>query len=133
MKNLNDHLLNSKQAEILSKEYERTNYSQINSSRPSGKPDSKHYIYDLEVLQEYINLIRDDMEKRGIRRKGIRISLGKYPDISFDPRLNPDFLGYQTIFFSAENMDGFSVTNRVESAPVPDGPVLDFGTISPPY
>ena len=133
MKNLNDHLLNSKQAEILSKEYERTNYTQINSSRPAGKPDSKHYIYDLEVLQEYINLIRDDMEKRGIRNKGIRISLGKYPATSFDPRLNPDFLGYQTIFFSGEDMDGVSATDRVESAPIHDGPVLDFGTIAPPY
>ena len=83
-------------------------------------------------MQDFINLIRDDMEKRGIRRKGIRISLGKYPDISFDPRLNPDFLGYQTIFFSGEDMDGVSATDRVESAPIPDGPVLDFGSFSPP-
>lgn len=136
MSNLKDHLIDAKQAEILSKEYEASNYAAINRSRTPSNPDSRFYIYDLEVLQDYINLIRTEMEKIGIRKKGIRISLGKYPEKKFDSRLNPDYLGYQTIFFSAENMDvpdsKKAVATMVDSESIAGLPNLDFGGICPP-
>lgn len=136
MSNLKNHLIDSKQAEILSKIYEQSNYAEINKKRDSSKPDSKYYTYDLEVLQDYINLIRVEMEKKGIRKKGIRITLGKYPEKSFDARLNPNYLGYQTIFFSPENLEvsisGKAMANTPDSGGVSDLPNLDFGGICPP-
>ena len=74
------------------------------------------------------------MGKRGVTKKGIRITLGKYPDDNFDPRLDPIYSGYQTIFFSAENMDSadqiesVSRTNDLE-----DLPQMNYGQIRPPY
>ncbi len=132
MSNLNDHLLDAAKAQQLAKEYEDTTYARINSGRPAGKPDSRFYIHDLDVLQDYINMIRDEMEKKGIRKKGIRITLGKYPESRFDPRLNPEYKGYQTIFFSAQNLDPAGTANEASNLSQ-DLPALDFGSIAPPY
>lgn len=99
MSNLEKHLISKKESKLLALEYEKSNYEAINQKRPADKPDSKVYIYELEVLQDYINLIRDGMEKKGIKSKGIKITLGKYPEHDSDMRLNPLYKGYQTIFF----------------------------------
>ena len=134
MSNLEKHLITKKESDLLASEYAKTNYGAINAKRPANKPDAKHFSYDLEVLQDYINLIREEMGKRGVTKKGIRITLGKYPDDNFDPRLDPIYSGYQTIFFSAENMDSadqiesVSRTNDLE-----DLPQINYGQIRPPY
>lgn len=132
MSNLKDHLLDAAKAQQLAAEYENTTYARINSARPPGKPDSRFYIHDLEVLQAYLNLIREEMEKSGIKNKGIRITLGKYPESRFDPRLNPDYNGYQTLFFTAQNLDPVSAEDA-SSQDVQELPALDFGTIAPPH
>ncbi|MGA9212199.1 hypothetical protein [Kaistella sp.] len=133
MSELGKHLITKKETDVLATEYEKTNYAAINTKRPATKPDSKYYTYDLEVLQEYINMIREGMEKTGIKNKGIRITLGKYPEDHFDPRLNSAYSGYQTIFFSPEDLDS---SKQKISAGTDDReglPNLNFGQICPPY
>ena len=135
MSNLEKHLISKKESKLLAVEYEKSNYEAINQKRPADKPDSKVYIYELEVLQDYINLIRDGMEKKGIKNKGIKITLGKYPEHDSDRRLNPIYKGYQTIFFSEENL-GFSMGNDQASRRGQEGeelPDLNYGQICPPY
>ena len=134
MSNLEKHLITNKESAILAEEYEKSNYVAINAKRPTKKPDSKTYTYDLEVLQDYINLIREGMEKKGIKNKGIKISLGQYPEGGFDSRLDPIYNGYQTIFFSAEDLDSPKGKAGSEDEDDPEGlPNLDFGQLCPPY
>ena len=75
MSNLEKHLITNKESAILAEEYEKSNYVAINAKRPTKKPDSKTYTYDLEVLQDYINLIREGMEKKGIKNNAAPISI----------------------------------------------------------
>lgn len=134
MSNLKKHLITKREGKSLADEYERINYDAINARRPSSKPDSKFYIYDLEVLQEYINLIRDGMEKIGIKNKGIKVTLGKYPESGFDPRLDPLFNGYQTIFFSAHDLDSSRQNKSADSDESREElPLMNFGQLCPPY
>ena len=134
MNTLKKHLISSKEGELLAVEYENSNYAEINSKRAKSKPDSKSYIYELEILQDYINLIRDGMDKIEIKNKGIKISLGKYADSALDSRLNPLYEGYQTIFFSPHDLDSNS---RAKSAnvvgKVEELPYLNFGQLCPPH
>ena len=128
------HLITKAEGEALASEYERSNYAAINEKRPAKKPDSKSFCYDLEILQEYINLIREGMDKKGITNKGIRITLGKYPDNTVDERLDPIYKGYQTIFFSAENRDAFHENERSNrNSDLEDLPNMNYGEIRPPY
>lgn len=134
MSELEKHLITKKESNLLLAEYDKSNYAAINEKRPGKKPDSKSYTYDLDVLQDYINLIRDGMEKLGIKNKGVRINMGKYPDNSSDPRLDPIYKGYQTIFFSPENLDSSADrTNLRAVGDEEDLPNLDYGQLCPPY
>ena len=134
MSTLKKHLITKEESKALSIEYEKSNYAAINAKRPAERPDSKTFSYDLEVLQEYINLIRDGMEKRGITKKGIKITLGKYPEINVDPRLDPIYNGYQTIFFSPEDMDSSKEDESLSrNTEVEDLPNMNYGEIRPPY
>ena len=135
MSNLEKHLITKKESKLLALAYEKSNYQTINQKRPADKPDSKFYVYELEVLQEYINLIRDGMEKKGIKNKGIKITLGQYPEHDSDSRLNPIYKGFQTIFFSEENLDSSvngdqALKKGEEGEEFPD---LNYGQICPPY
>lgn len=133
MSKLDQHLIGSKESNILIEEYEKSNYAAINAGRSPSKPDAKTFTYDLEVLQDYINLIREGMQKLGIKNKGIKVSLGKYPEKEFDARLNPSYKGYQTIFFSPEDLDSNSTKqNSGEAKGVAELPNLDFGQLTPP-
>lgn len=134
MKDLEKHLITKEESSLLTSEYDKSNYAAINAKRPGKKPDSKSYIYDLEILQDYINLIRDGMDKKGVKKKGIKINLGKYPDNGFGDRLNPMYKGYQTIFFSPENMDPASASLSLrDDSDVEELPNLDYGQLCPPY
>jgi hypothetical protein len=139
--NLSDHLIDRAQADLLEKEYENSNYLMINNSRQPDKPESKYYTYDLEVLQDYINFAREEMEKLGIKKKGIRISMGKYPQRGFDARLDAKFNGYQTVFISAENLDtsrniiqNEEINNITDRGMGVSGiPSMDLSMPSPPH
>lgn len=134
MNELEKHLISKEESALLVKEYDKSNYEAINAKRPGKKPDSKSYTYDLEVLQDYINLIRDGMEKMGIKKKGIKINLGKYSENGFDPRLDPVYKGYQTIFFSPENLDSETIAERLsDDSDLEKLPNLDYGQLCPPY
>lgn len=139
MSNLEKHLMSPEQSILLAEEYDQTNYAKINSGRLPTKPDSKMYSIDLEVLQDYLKLIDDEMEKRGIKNKGVKVTLGKYPAKSKDPKVNPDFLGYQMIFFSAADLsrsqdDTGSNIAEIPNAPKSDDiPDLNYMNITPPY
>ena len=115
MSKLENHLINSKECEKLVSEYDQSNYKEINRHRSPQKPDSKTYSIDLEILQDYLKLISSEMEKKGIQKKGVQISLGKYPEKSSDPKLNPEYLGYQTVFISPVDLNG-SASKSKESA-----------------
>lgn len=137
MSNLNDHLINPQECQSLSKEYAKSNYVEINKSRPASKPDSTSYNIDLSVLQDYLKLISDEMEKRGIRSKGVKVCMGKYPEKSSDPKLNPQFLGYQMIYFSPVDL-GKEAELKNDAAPqdaasnMDDVPNLNYMGLCPP-
>ncbi len=139
MKDLDKHLMSSKESKILAEAYEQSNYATINKTRSPGKPDSRMYTIDLKILKDYLQLIDEEMEKCGILNKGVRVTLGKYPINSQDPKINADYLGYQTIFFSAVDLDEDSTKNNlVESdkkdcAAPEDIPNMNYMTVSPPW
>lgn len=132
MSNLQKHLITKSESEVLAREYETSNYAAINKIRPAAKPDSKTYTYELEVLQDYINLIRDGLEKEGVKNKGIKISLGKYPESGFTDRLDPKYKGYQTVFFTAVDLDDKSENESDKKKGSGGLPGLDFGQLCPP-
>ncbi|WP_226064779.1 hypothetical protein [Kaistella polysaccharea] len=132
MSDLEKHLITGEDCQILAKEYERTNYAVINNSRKHDKPDSKYYTFDLEVLQDYINVIREGLEKKGIKNKGIRVNLGKYPEERFNEKLDPAYLGYQTVFFSATSIEPDSMISPQRTEDEKDLPGLNFGQLCPP-
>jgi hypothetical protein len=139
MINLEKHLISSKECAVLAENYVKSNYAEINSKRPISKPDSKMYSIDLDVLQEYLQLISDQMEKKGIKNKGVNVTLGKYPEVSKDVKLKPEYLGYQMIFFSPIDLDEAKSENlqaKCESdvcSDLDDVPNLNYMNITPPY
>lgn len=139
MSNLEKHLIGSQECELLAKAYEKTNYAEINKTRQAGKPDSLMYTIELEVLQDYLKLISSEMEKNGIKNKGVKVSLGKYPEKSTDPKMNPKHLGYQMIFFSPTDLDEKSNTKMNVEVPhenvnnMADIPNLNYMNLTPPH
>ena len=138
MSKLENHLINSKECEKLVSEYDQSNYKEINRHRSPQKPDSKTYSIDLEILQDYLKLISSEMEKKGIQKKGVQISLGKYPEKSSDPKLNPEYLGYQTVFISPVDLNGSaskskeSTHEEAEDTSLAALPNLNYMNLSPP-
>lgn len=138
MSKLENHLINSKECEKLVSEYDQSNYKEINRHRSPQKPDSKTYSIDLEVLQDYLKLISSEMEKKGIKKKGVLISLGKYPEKSSDPKLNPEYLGYQTVFISPVDLNGSaneskeSPDEETEDTSLAALPNLNYMNLCPP-
>ena len=132
MSNLKDHLITAEESAALAGAYTNSNYAEINRLRPAGKPDSKVYRIDLAVLQDYIDLINREMEARGIKEKGIKITLGKYPDKSTDPRLKKEYEGYQMVFFSPADMAEESIPPKMTMGKMGEIPDLNFMDISPP-
>ena len=139
MSNLEKHLTTSQECDILAEIYVKSNYADINSKRTVSKPDSKTYSIDLGVLQEYLALINDEMDKRGITDKGVKITLGKYPEVSKDVKLKPEYLGYQMIFFSPvdlgkSDMQNNPFQNELDStSKLEDVSNLNYMNITPPF
>lgn len=139
MNDLEKHLMTSKESKILAEAYDKTNYAEINKNRPPGKPDSNMYTIELNILKDYLKLIDEEMEKCGIKNKGVRVTLGKYPENSQDPKLNPKYLGYQTIFFSAVDLDENNEENKSTESEkqclgAPDDiPNMNYMHVTPPW
>ena len=135
------HLITKELADILSTEYEQNNYALINSKRDKNLPDSKENSYDLEVLEGYIQYVKTEAAKKNIKNVSITIKYGQYPkNTVIDPRQNPAYKGYQTLFLSpiykpSPKTAKGSATAIDEAEPQSiDGILgLDFGQISPPY
>ena len=138
MSKLENHLINSKECEKLVSEYDQSNYKEINRHRSPQKPDSKTYSIDLEILQDYLKLISSEMEKKGIQKKGVQISLGKYPEKSSDPKLNPEYLGYQTVFISPVDLNLSATKSKgssheeTEDTSLAGIPNLNYMNLCPP-
>lgn len=141
MSNLDKHLISAESSKVLANHYEQSNYAEINSKRPAGQPDSKEYTYELDVLKEYILLIEAEMEKRGVKNKGIRVSMGKYPEDYVSPNFDPRYRGYQTIFFSPVDLDRPSADSAIPDEIGRDSfgadapgeiPNMNYGHICPP-
>ncbi|MEC5156455.1 hypothetical protein [Chryseobacterium sp. MP_3.2] len=137
MSNLKDHLLTAAESKVFAEYYELSNYKEINSRRPVDSPDSKTYSIDLNILKEYIALIETEMHKKGIINKGIKVTMGKYPQKSDDVKIRPEYLGYQTIFFSAIDLGNIEMkTNNITSLLEDDAediPDMNYMNITPPF
>lgn len=138
MSNLENHLINSKECKKLVDEYERINYKEINRTRLPNKPDSKTYSIDIAILQDYLKMISTEMDKKGVLKKGVKISMGKYPEKSTDPKLNRKYNGYQMVFVSPVDLDESKDQNRERStkesefASLEEIPNLNYMNICPP-
>ena len=108
----------------------------LNENRTGTGDESTQFIYDLETLEAYISFIKKEMSALNVQKKGIRITLGKYPETSEDERINPLYLGRQMAYISAENMDlgevGEGREKRTLSERIAGIPSLNFGGICPP-
>lgn len=139
MKDLDRHLMSSKESKILVEEYDKTNYAEINSNREPGKPDSKMYTLELHILRANLDMIEIEMEQRGIENKGVRVTMGKYPLKSDDPKVNVNYLGYQTIFFSAVDLDengknsSLAKSENQEKGAAADIPDMNYLHLTPPW
>ena len=139
MKELDKHLMSSKESKIIAEAYETSNYAEINRNREPGKPDSRMYSVELSVLQDYLKMIEEEMESRGIQNKGVRVTMGKYPENSTDPKVDMKYLGYQTIFFSALDLDvNNSERNQNKSSKsavgsTEDIPDMNYMHLTPPW
>lgn len=130
---LEAHLITQEQAKILATEYENNNYKIINAQRKT--PDSKEIYYDIDVLEEYIQYVKAEAKSKGIANVGITIAFGQYPNNGdFDKRLNPNYLGYQTVFLKPTIKQIIKSPNdSLKHLCDPDGiKTFDFGQLSPP-
>ena len=149
-----DKLLDKKQEQILSDMYTKLNYAAINSTRDQKTPDSRAYSYDLETLQSYLDFVKREAKEKGYENLGIKIKMGQYPQTgNFDPRLDPAFNGYQTVYLVAtgnktapktaqiasdserkENDTAKAKTSKPgEAEEIPEIPGMDLSNLSPPY
>ncbi len=131
MGDLNRHLIGTARQEELRNEYLETNYAFINANRPMEEPDSLDYSFDLDVLQDYLNYVKEKAGELGITNIKIKVEMGKYPNNSTDSKLNPAYKGYQTIYFVAADGNSSPYPGECENISQIEG--LNFSSICPPY
>lgn len=125
MSNLEEHLLNSDSERLLRATYEENNYAAVNGTRPAGNPDSLTCSFDLGLMQQYLDYVRNEAQEREISNVKITVCFAQYPDYDFDPRLNPAYKGYQTVLLRAGRGD--------DDTPIAGISALNFGNLHPPY
>ena len=131
-----DHLIDLKIVDELVKNYDNKNYKEINSKRPSGKPDSKEYHFSLEILQEYLEFVKKEAAKKGYINVRIAVKMGQYPEKDvIGPLQKPDTKGYQTVcfvpFYDEPTIAGKnSEENKAPGSAIPG---MNFGDICPPH
>ena len=47
--------------------------------RGQGYEDTREFWYSLEELQEYLDYVKEESDKQGVKKPGIRIYFGAYP------------------------------------------------------
>ena len=128
MGTLEDHLIDEEKRSILSDEYSAKNYTVINNARGEEGPDSRFYTFDLAVMEEFLQYVKDAAEAGNLEDVKIRISMGQYPENAvIDERQDPLYKGYQTIFIEGGTIDG------EEFVPISGIDGLDFSTLIPPH
>jgi len=127
--NLKDHLVDKTQLDTMVKTYDSKNYAAINANRI--KPDSKEYVFPIELVEDYLTFVRDEAKKKGYTNLRISVKMGQYPEQTLlSPIQDPETKGYQTICFTAKYDSGSGVS---DSAKNDEGiPGMNFGTICPP-
>lgn len=71
-----DKLIPREKAQELQKNWIENQGSVIDQARKVE--DVRYFLFDLEELQEYIDLVREQSKVQGISRPGIRIHFGAY-------------------------------------------------------
>lgn len=131
-----DRLLDEDEEDVLLSAFENTTLPILNDLREDGQEESRYFIFEIDVLEAYLRKIKREMSAMYIVKQGIRISLARYPEISDDTRINPLYLGRQTVFISPEDMDlgtvGTGNEVRYLSEKVQGIKSLNFGGICPP-
>lgn len=125
-----NHLISYHLAGLLSQEYDRVNYKTINDSRAKNQPDAKEVVFDLDVLEGYLQYVRARSSEMGVKNPKMRIVFGQYPkDKPIDPRQDAKYLGYQTVYL----MPDFGDTTSLGTDGKGDADGLNFGGLRPPY
>lgn len=84
-------LITSEEANIIEQEYINTRWN--------GK-DSRMYNYKIEELEGYINYVKTETKRRKIKDVSIRVYMAAYPKSGYTKMDDPNYAGYQTIFFA---------------------------------
>ena len=136
---LSEHLISAAQAKVLSDEYNNNNYKILNAGKVD--PETKEVYYDIEVLQDYINYVKAEAKKQKIKKIGITIAFGQYPNNgNFDNRLKKQYQGKQTEYLKAsvKPLPGSGKVGIGGYSPAEDNPgiseisAFDFGNLTPP-
>lgn len=128
-----EHLIDRKIAQILASEYENGNYKLINANRKD--PDSREVYYDLDVLEGYLDFVKQEASKRGIKNPGVKVVMGQYPkDQVVDRRQEEMCKGYQTSYLiPVENKAISKAQSGDDGDGMGDVPALNLGTLTPPH
>ncbi len=87
-----EQAIDIKIAAQLQQEYVRTRADSINTML--DKVDTRDFWFSLETMEQYIDYVKSEGEKKGYKDMGIRIFYAAYPQDSRDPRADP---GYSTV------------------------------------
>ncbi|MFH6602932.1 hypothetical protein ACEZ3G_05545 [Maribacter algicola] len=87
-----EQTIDLKLAAQLQQEYVRTRADSINAML--DKVDTRDFWFSLETMEQYIDYVKSEGEKKGYKDMGIRIFYAAYPQDSRDPRADP---GYSTV------------------------------------
>lgn len=79
MKDISKKLISVDKARELQANWEA---NQAKALKENDLKDVREFLFDLEELQEYINLVRDKSKEQGIENPGIRIYFGAYSEES---------------------------------------------------
>lgn len=96
--NFRDHLIDEAIINQLTGNYQLKNYVSINAGRLPTKPDSKEFVFDFDVLKDYLDFVKAEAQSKGYSNLKIVIKMGQYPDGAvISPMQKPNTLGYQTV------------------------------------
>lgn len=132
------HLIEEKEMQTLSSEYEKVNYAAINALRKPDAPDAREVYYDVDVLEGYIAYVKEEAKKKGVVNPQIKIVFGQYPkDQPISDKQDPKYLGYQTVYLRPTENQKINKAEIGAKTADDDGmgsvPGLDYGDLKPPY
>lgn len=69
--------ISKERARDLQADWKQTRAKEIENSQ--GYQDTREFWYSLEELQEYLEYVKQESDKQGVSKAGIRIYFGSYP------------------------------------------------------